>query len=96
MLISVTCTSTSIALDLQAFVNENNAVLIAWRIYRTRRFIPEGLAAFLPVFIVVVESGALYATSVFALLIATLVGSNAQYIMLAIISPIVVSLVALD
>jgi hypothetical protein len=70
--------------------------LIAWRIYRTRHFIPEGLAAFLPVFIVVVESGALYATSVLALLIATLVGSNAQYIMLAIISPIVVSLVTLD
>ncbi|KAG2122569.1 hypothetical protein DEU56DRAFT_71776 [Suillus clintonianus] len=64
-------------------------ILISWRIYRTRRFIPDGLAAFLPVFIVVVESGALYSTSVLALLIATSAGSNAQYIMLSIIPPIV-------
>lgn len=84
-----TYTSIIVFYALTMLISVTCTILIAWRIYRTRRFIPEGLAAFLPVFIVVVESGALYATSVFALLIATLVGSNAQYIMLAIISPIV-------
>jgi len=71
--------------------DQNNAVSIAWQIYHTRRFMPGGLAALLPVFIVVIESGALYATSVLALLISFLVGSNGEYIMLAIIPPIVVS-----
>ncbi|KAG1758439.1 hypothetical protein EDD22DRAFT_998408 [Suillus occidentalis] len=84
-----TYTSIIIFYTLTMLISVTCTILIAWRIYRPRRFIPEGLAAFLPVFIVVIESGALYTTSVFALLIATLVGSNAQYIMLAIISPIV-------
>ncbi|KAG0703634.1 hypothetical protein DFH29DRAFT_803125 [Suillus ampliporus] len=64
-------------------------ILIAWRIYRTRRFMPKGLGTLLPVFIVVVESGALYATSILALLLTILTESNGQYIMRAIVTPIV-------
>jgi hypothetical protein len=91
MFVSVTCTSTSITHALLATDDQNNTVSIAWRIYHTRRFMPGGLAALLPVFIVVIESGALYATSVLALLISFLVGSNSEYIMLDVIPPIVVS-----
>jgi hypothetical protein len=71
------------------FVSVVCTISIAWQIYHTRRFMPGGLAALLPVFIVVIESGALYATSVLALLISFLVRSNGEYIMLAIIPPIV-------
>ncbi|KAG2341962.1 hypothetical protein BDR05DRAFT_1060557 [Suillus weaverae] len=81
--------SITIFYTLTMLISVSCTTLIAWRIYRTRLFIPEGLATFLPVFIVVVESGALYATSVLALLVATLTGSNAQYIMLTVIPPIV-------
>lgn len=74
---------------LTMFVSLICTVSIAWQIYHTRRFMPGGLAALLPVFIVVIESGALYATSVLALLISFLVGSNGEYIMLDVIPPIV-------
>ncbi|KAG1825274.1 hypothetical protein EV424DRAFT_1320297 [Suillus variegatus] len=74
---------------LTMFVSVICTVSIAWRIYHTRRSMPGGLANLLPVFIVVIESGALYATSVLALLISFLVGSNGEYIMLGIIPPIV-------
>jgi hypothetical protein len=63
---------------------------IVWRIYLVRHFTPDNLL-FIPVVIVIVESGALYTTSVLALLIAFLTGSNAQYLMLDVIIPIVVS-----
>ncbi|KAG0699931.1 hypothetical protein DFH29DRAFT_934702 [Suillus ampliporus] len=53
--------------------------LIAWRIYHTRRVMPGGFGSLLPVFIVIVESGALYSTSVLASLIAFLAGSNGKY-----------------
>ena len=72
--------------------DQNLAALIAWRIYRTRRFMPDGLTALLPVLIVIVESGALYATTVLALLVTFLTGSNGQYTVLDIVTPIVVSL----
>ncbi|KAG1747585.1 hypothetical protein EDB19DRAFT_1685463 [Suillus lakei] len=84
-----TFASITIFYTLTMLISVTCTILIAWRIYRTRHFIPEGLVAFLPVFIVVVESGALYATSVLTLLIVTSAGSNVQYIMLAIIPPIV-------
>ncbi|KAG2069454.1 hypothetical protein BDR04DRAFT_1101547 [Suillus decipiens] len=74
---------------LTMFVSLTCTMSIAWQIYHTRRFMPGGLAALLPVFIVVIESGALYATSVLALLISFLVGSNGEYIMLSVIPPIV-------
>ncbi|KAG1813858.1 uncharacterized protein BJ212DRAFT_1364106 [Suillus subaureus] len=74
---------------LTMFVSVTCTISIAWRIYHTRRFMPGGLAALLPVFIVVIESGALYATSVLALLISFLVGSNGEYILLGVIPPIV-------
>ncbi|KAG1729670.1 uncharacterized protein EDB91DRAFT_1059859 [Suillus paluster] len=63
--------------------------LIAWRIYRARRSTPDGLVALSPVFIVIVESGALYATSVLALLLAFVTGSNGQYPAMDIAPPIV-------
>ncbi|KAG0706627.1 hypothetical protein DFH29DRAFT_134836 [Suillus ampliporus] len=88
MFTSVICTSTSIAPDLQAPDDQINAALIAWRIYRTRHFLSDGLATLSPIIIVIFESGALYATSVFALLLAFRIGSNAQFIMLDIITPI--------
>ncbi|KAG2754407.1 hypothetical protein P692DRAFT_201928872 [Suillus brevipes Sb2] len=62
--------------------------LIAWRIYRTRRFTSGGLAAYLPIFIVVVESGAIYATGVLSILLTYLSGSNGQYAVLDAVSPI--------
>ncbi|KAG1845962.1 hypothetical protein C8R48DRAFT_757221 [Suillus tomentosus] len=63
--------------------------LNAWRIYRTRYFVPEGFAAFLPVFVVIIESGAFYSMSILVLLLTFFIGSNAQYTMLDIITPIV-------
>lgn len=63
--------------------------LISWRIYRSRHSKLDGPAAFLPVLIVVVESGILYATSVLALLLAFLTGSNGQYPAMDIGPPIV-------
>jgi hypothetical protein len=69
------------------------AGLIAWRIHRTRSVMPGGSRPLLPVFIVIIETGALYATSVLALLIAFVTGSNGQYMVLDIIVPIVVRLV---
>ncbi|KAG0706637.1 hypothetical protein DFH29DRAFT_798056 [Suillus ampliporus] len=71
------------------FISVTCTISIAWHIYRTRRFMPGGLAALLPVFIVVIESGALYATSVLALLITFSTGSSGEYIMLDVIPPIV-------
>ncbi|KAG1730683.1 uncharacterized protein EDB91DRAFT_749501 [Suillus paluster] len=65
-------------------------ILIAWRIHRTRHFMPGGLGALLPIFIVVIESGVLYATSVLALLITfARRSSGGESIMLDIITPIV-------
>ncbi|KAG2155520.1 hypothetical protein DEU56DRAFT_943206 [Suillus clintonianus] len=75
---------------LTMVVSVTSTILNAWRIYRSRRFMAEeGLGAFLPVFVVVIESGAFYATSILILLVTFFIGSNAQYIMLAIITPIV-------
>ncbi|KAG2138384.1 hypothetical protein DEU56DRAFT_755936 [Suillus clintonianus] len=73
MVISVTCTT-----------------LIAWRIYRFRRFMSNrlGYVAYLPILIVIVESGALYATGVLSILLTYLIGSNGQYAVLDAVSPI--------
>jgi ABC-type Mn2+/Zn2+ transport system permease subunit len=67
------------------------AGLIVWRIYRVHYFTPDASHTLLPVIIVIVESGALYATSVLGLLVTFLIGSNAQYIMQDVITAIVVS-----
>jgi hypothetical protein len=69
---------------------------LVWRIYRTRSLGPDCLATVLPLFIVLVESGALYATSVIALLVAFLTGSNGQFPAMDIATPIVVSLLDSD
>lgn len=69
-------------------------VLIARRIYRARRFVPGGLAALLPILIVTIESGTLYAISVLVLLVTLIAGSNAQCTVADIVVPIVVSFLA--
>ncbi|KAG2350750.1 hypothetical protein BDR05DRAFT_1054816 [Suillus weaverae] len=89
MVLSVTSTSMSIASNLQAPDDHSDPGLNAWRIYRTRCFMPEGFAAFLPVFVVVIESGAFYSMSILMLLLTFFIGSNGQYTMLDIITPIV-------
>ncbi|KAG2053307.1 hypothetical protein BDR06DRAFT_460710 [Suillus hirtellus] len=63
--------------------------LISWRLWRSRRSIPGGSADLLPVLIVIVEGGAIYATSVLALLLAFLTGSNGQYPAMDIGPPVV-------
>ncbi|KAG2062547.1 hypothetical protein BDR04DRAFT_1112125 [Suillus decipiens] len=64
--------------------------LNAWRIYRTRCFMPQGFnAAFLPVLVVIIESGTLYSTTILILLITIFIESNDQYVMVEIIPPIV-------
>ncbi|OJA13664.1 hypothetical protein AZE42_10221 [Rhizopogon vesiculosus] len=69
-------------------ISNTCTISIACRIYRTRRFMLGGLATLLPIFIVIVESGALYALSVIALLVTLVDGSNGQYVMLDIVVPI--------
>jgi hypothetical protein len=71
-------------------------VLIAWRIYRTRRFLPGGIARLLPIFIVIVESGTLYTLSILVLLVTLLNGSNRQYVVPYAVVPIVVSSLGLS
>lgn len=56
---------------------------------------PGGVAPFLPIFIVVVESGALYATSVLALIVTLFTEYGVQCAVLDIVVPIVVSLLGL-
>jgi hypothetical protein len=63
--------------------------LISWRIYRIRRSKSDVPVPLLPILIVVVETGILYATSVLALLLAFLTGSNGQYPAMDIAPPIV-------
>lgn len=63
--------------------------LISWRIWRSRRSMSDGSADLLPVLIVIVEGGAIYATSVLALLLAFLTGSNGQYPAMDIGPPVV-------
>lgn len=81
------CIATFDALTMVLSVTSTS--LNAWRIYRTRCFMPEGFAAFLPVFVVVIESGAFYSMSILMLLLTFFIGSNGQYTMLDIITPIV-------
>ncbi|KAG2156581.1 uncharacterized protein EDB93DRAFT_1127383 [Suillus bovinus] len=81
------CIATFDALTMVLSVASTS--LNAWRIYRTRSFMPEGSAVFLPVFVVIIESGAFYSTSIFVLLLTFFIGSNGQYTMLDIITPIV-------
>ncbi|OJA18165.1 hypothetical protein AZE42_10619 [Rhizopogon vesiculosus] len=80
---------------LSMIISNTCTILIARRIYRTRRFMSGGLAALLPIFIVILESGALYAMSVVALIVTLLTRSNGQYIVLDIVAPIMVSLLLL-
>ncbi|THH14652.1 hypothetical protein EW146_g5706 [Bondarzewia mesenterica] len=62
--------------------------LIAWRIYQTGKF-RAGLSSMMPVIIVLIESGALYTSSVIAMLCTYLAGSNGQYPALDLITPLV-------
>jgi hypothetical protein len=56
----------------------------------------DGFAVYLPILIVIIESGAIYATGVLSILLAYLSGSNGQYAVLDAVSPIMVSLLGLD
>ncbi|KAG1730684.1 uncharacterized protein EDB91DRAFT_1059294 [Suillus paluster] len=85
--IASACITTIYVLSMS--VSVTCTTLIAWRIYRTRRFMPDGLGPFLPVFIVIIESGALYTTSVVAILVTYLIPSNGEYVVLAFIPPTV-------
>jgi len=67
------------------------AGLIAWRIYRVPSVTSDRSTRLLQVFIVMIETGALYAMSVLALLIAFLSRSNGKSAALNVITPIVVS-----
>ena len=64
--------------------------LIAWRIYNTGRFRPSA-GNMMPIIVVLIESGALYTSSVIAMLCSYLSGSNGQYPALDLITPLVVS-----
>ncbi|KAG1784964.1 uncharacterized protein HD556DRAFT_1314632 [Suillus plorans] len=80
MLISIVCTTHD---------DQDMTALISWRIWRSRRSISGGSADLLPVMIVIVEGGAIYATSVLALLLAFLTGSNGEYPAMDIGPPVV-------
>lgn len=62
---------------------------IAWRIYRTRSPLIKR-TRLTPVLLAFVESGALYASSVLAVMIAYASGSNGQYAALDVVIPLVV------
>ncbi|ETW78678.1 hypothetical protein HETIRDRAFT_324812 [Heterobasidion irregulare TC 32-1] len=62
--------------------------LIAWRIYNTGRFRPSA-GNMMPIIVVLIESGALYTSSVIAMLCSYLSGSNGQYPALDLITPLV-------
>ncbi|KAG2149646.1 hypothetical protein BD769DRAFT_347578 [Suillus cothurnatus] len=81
------CIATFDALTMSLSVSSTS--LNAWRIYRTRYFRPECFTIFLPVFVVVIESGAIYSTSILMLLLTFFIGSNGQWTILDIITPIV-------
>lgn len=75
---------------LTLVLNVTSTSLNAWCIYRTRRSMPQGFnAAFLPVLVVIIESGTLYSMSILSLLITAFIGSNDQYVVVEIITPIV-------
>ncbi|KAG1814462.1 hypothetical protein EV424DRAFT_1541416 [Suillus variegatus] len=74
---------------LTMLISIDMTALISWRIWRSRRSISGGSAELLPVLIVIVEGGAIYATSVLALLLAFLTGSNGQYPAMDIGPPVV-------
>ncbi|KAG1895482.1 uncharacterized protein F5891DRAFT_1252022 [Suillus fuscotomentosus] len=74
---------------LTMLISIDMIALISWRIWRSRHSISGGSADLLPVLIVIVEGGAIYANSVLALLLAFLTGSNGQYPAMDIGPPVV-------
>jgi len=81
-------TGITVFFILTMVVNSACTVAIAYRIYSTRRKLPV-TRHLLPVFIVIIESGALYAASVLSLLIAYLAKSNGQYVAVDAVTPLV-------
>ncbi|KAJ8701913.1 hypothetical protein PTI98_000666 [Pleurotus ostreatus] len=69
-------------------INITCTTAIAWRIYRTRSPLIKR-TRLTPVLLAFVESGALYASSVLALMIAYASGSNGQYAALDVVTPLV-------
>ncbi|KIK61183.1 hypothetical protein GYMLUDRAFT_590960 [Collybiopsis luxurians FD-317 M1] len=70
-------------------INALCTILIALRIFLTSSPSKASGQSLLPVFVTIVESGALYASGVLGLLIAFLSGSNGQYPALDICTPLV-------
>ncbi|KAL4261801.1 hypothetical protein AB1N83_006450 [Pleurotus pulmonarius] len=69
-------------------INVTCTVAISWRIYSARSPLSTQTSLTL-VLLVVVESGALYASSVLALMVAYVSGSNGQYPALDVVTPLV-------
>ncbi|KAL4255312.1 hypothetical protein AB1N83_013908 [Pleurotus pulmonarius] len=69
-------------------INITCTTAISWRIYTARSPLSTQ-TSLTPVLLAVVESGALYASSVLALLISYLSGSNGQYPALDVVTPLV-------
>ncbi|KAL4261810.1 hypothetical protein AB1N83_006452 [Pleurotus pulmonarius] len=69
-------------------INVACTTAIAWRIYRTRSPLIKR-TRLTPVLLAFVESGALYASSLLALMIAYASGSNGQYAVLNAVTPLV-------
>ncbi|TFY76055.1 hypothetical protein EWM64_g7957 [Hericium alpestre] len=75
--------------SLTMCINVCCTATIAWRIHATGRF-AGGSKSMTHILVAIVESGALYSTSVLALLIAYLERSNGQYPALDLIQPLIV------
>lgn len=74
-----------------AFLSLLLAAIVA-KIWITRRSAASASVSLFPVIAVIVESGAIYTSSVLGLLVAFLCGSNGQYAALDIMTPLVVSI----
>lgn len=68
---------------------------IVAKIWRARRQVASASRTLFPVIAVIVESGAIYTTSVLGLLVAYLSNSNGQYTALDLVTPLVVSITRL-
>ncbi|TFY56266.1 hypothetical protein EVG20_g8995 [Dentipellis fragilis] len=64
------------------------ALAITWKIYRSGHFFTSQSSLF-PVVVVIVEAGALYTSSLVAFLVTDLTGSNGQFVVMDLITPLV-------
>src|ERR1700728_2792916 len=84
MLSALVCNISSFSIFDQ-LANENFPIaLIVYRIWGSRRLIEAGRknAAFLPLMVMVIESGAIYSSGLIAVVVTYTSGNKAQYIIL--------------